>query len=141
MKRYLINYIPDNNLKKIKNDCKDEIQTIRTNSICIADRTWNYLQFLFRKFDLDDDKKLIHWISETYKNLRVDMYFMDKNPISTAGALLYLGILNVHTHLKMQHKISQAEIGFILGISNVPILKQSQRINKFLSEKELSHVI
>jgi len=98
-------------------------------SYCIADRVWNYYQAGLKKLgytievldemypeDWDQWKK----IQEFYKNLRVDGFFGNHNPKSSAGALLYL------TCIILGFEKSQKQVAESVGVNVVTIGKWSR---------------
>lgn len=71
-----------------------ELNEAKSNTRCISDRVFNYIQLLFKRLNIGD--KTQEWVLENYKNLRADGFFgMDGNPRTASGSLVYIGgVLN-----------------------------------------------
>ena len=100
----------------------------------MADRGLNYIHQIQNRLRMipgyEDDLGLWQYAFEMYKDLRVDGYFSTVNPRATAGAIVYLAAI------KKGVLISQRDIAFIVGLTEVTIMKNYKKIKIFLMEKE-----
>jgi len=102
-----------------------ELEQIKTNSRCIADRVLNYSYFLLNKLGMNNKETIIE-LEELYKNLRVDGLFQG-NPLADAAALVYtLAVLVGHN--KTQHDIVS-----IIGITEGTLKRHYFPLAKYIN--------
>lgn len=117
---------------------EDKIYGLIPKGSCLADRTLNYISQLqnHTKTQMEDEGKnylktikMWNWVFEQYKNLRVDGYFSTHNPVTSAGALVYLGL--------KKFKLSQngynqcftcRDIAEILNCTEYPLQSNAKKI-------------
>jgi len=101
-------------------DSKEELDNIRKNSTCLADRVLNYYQFACKKENIPQNKGVI----EVYKNMRVDGILGDgRDPRGMAAAMFYVTAWK-HKNKDGYMGLTQKYCAEVLGIGVQNIRKQ-----------------
>jgi len=103
-----------------KKNILKELEEARKGTQCLSDRVLNYMQLLFKKFELDKESK--EYAIEMYKDLRVDGFFgMSGNPRAHAGAIVYISAVKNGCIQVTQQKVAE------YVALNVPVITKSYR--------------
>ena len=113
----------------------EAIRTTKKETTCIADRILNYLQFLIKIFNLEDNRNhIVDCCIHLYKELRVEGCFIDKNPRSMALGLLYCGALLTGNNLTYE------SIAYSTNSGRGTVLRASHIIQSYLEEFNIKNI-
>ncbi len=99
------------------------------NNICISDRVYNYLQQIKKKQIGVNSDEAWYDIYELYKDLRVDGFLGNHNPITISGAIVYTIIM------KREIAVTQSDLAECVGCSEGSIRKNYNIIQEYLGLK------
>jgi hypothetical protein len=109
--------------------CKFQGGKFPLNNICISDRCYNYLQQIEKKKMGVNSDETWHDIYELYKDLRVDGFLGNHNPITMSAAIVYMIIK------KREICVTQRDLAESVGCSESTIRQNYVKIQKHLGLK------
>jgi len=115
------------NLKRIEK----QLEEAKKGTVCLADRVLNYILFLIKRFNMQDDMGFKSYCIDLYQNLRVEGCFTDSNPIAKASGLFYL------TAVWFGKDVTQNQIAYAINLTGTTIRREYNKIRSQAIEHEI----
>ena len=114
---------------------ENQLEQSKKETKCIADMVLYYLQFLIKRFNLENNRNhIVDCCIHLYKELRVEGCFIDTNPRSMASGLFYCG------SVLTGNNISRQQIAYEINSGIGAVNRASHKIESFLKEFNIENI-